>query len=78
MSSLDFKLARTVRSPISEIKHALSSSDIHLSDGVLKWLISFQCKCSHFQKKTMDYKWVKLSKLGCLETYEMNMLHVSD
>ncbi len=35
-----------------------------LSDGVLKWPIAFQCKCSYFGGKTMYYKWVKLSKLG--------------
>ncbi len=49
------------------------SSKIDLSDGVLKGPIAFQSKCSYFVEKTMDYKWVKLSKLGCFENVELKM-----
>ncbi len=27
----------------------------------------------HFRQKTMNYKWVKLSKLGCFEIFELNI-----
>ncbi len=60
-------------SSISKLDIPLGCSNIYLSDGVLKRPIAFWSKCSHFRGKTMDYKWVKLSKFGHSGNFELNI-----
>ncbi len=58
--------------PISKLKHALGSSFIGLSNYVLILDTFCQVKNGSFLRKTMDYKWVILWKLGRFKFFNSN------
>ena len=57
---------------ISKIKHSLGSSLIGQSNYLLRLGILVGSKMANFWQKTMDYKWVKMPKLGRFKNFKLN------